>query len=360
MQVSVAQLSKVNAHAAAAPAGNSDALSVDVSVAEGLRASRLSGRQVQTSLQDSVSFLRVADDSLAQSEAVLQRVRVVASQASEGAYDESQRQAMQKYFDRSVQELDALAERARYNATHLLNGTPVSPLPPLRRSFELAPAPLPREAMMLPSTSVGSGRSHEPAVMQTVQPQMDASIPAPAASTAPSAPAAIPAVSTGASAPDVVAQAGATYGVSVQTPQAARDAMGRIDQALAVVGESRTAVAEASTSLAQTMREVGTGSFGRPEERARPDVTPTSAPMRMARLQQAAQTSASVLVSSTQAQFQAVNLVMGGFGAAAGVLAPPQQAPAPMPTRPSVEAVSASASSARSSARGAGGGSAGV
>ena len=58
--------------------------------------------------------MQVAGADLQRSQEVLGRIRVVAAQATDDTVDPTMRAALQKYVDRSVQELEGIAEQARY------------------------------------------------------------------------------------------------------------------------------------------------------------------------------------------------------------------------------------------------------
>lgn len=96
---------------------------VDIAAAQGARAHMFAAREGQMTVQEGLGYLRVASADLQRAQEVLGRMSVVSAQATDQSYDAAQRAGLQKYFDRSVQELEGIAEQARYHTLRMLGGS---------------------------------------------------------------------------------------------------------------------------------------------------------------------------------------------------------------------------------------------
>lgn len=293
--------------------------------AEALRAQVLSSRQGQMTVQDGLGYVQVAGADLERSQDVLRRMRVVAAQATDGSFDPPQREALQKYVDRSVQEIEGIAEQARYHTLRMLGGTasvwslPEKAAPAAMAAMAAAP--------VLPAATLAARSIATP--------------PAPSVATAPAA-AQRPAAESSAP-PQRASRA------SVATPEQARDLLGRIDSATEILTQVGRAVDGAEQHLLRTIGSLGLDQTRLPGDPSAPQARDQDTAMRQVTLQSAAQSSATVLVEATRAQFDAVTAVLGSTAAAAMVGAHGAVAPrdAAMASRPAVEPVTTTSRSSR-------------
>lgn len=344
--------------------------------AESLRAQVLSSRQNQMSVQDGLGYVQVAGADLQRSQEVLGRIRVVAAQATDDTVDPTMRAALQKYVDRSVQELEGIAEQARYHTLKMLGGTASTwSLPEAAPPQSAAAAPL--VAATAP-TDLGRPTQAGPAAMAP-EPGVSPVVPA--------SPLAVPpttrpdqafgagtqrrglGVFAEAAGPQEADPTGADRSARPERPTGAfasrapigtaadaHSLMRRVDLAGDVLAQVGAAVDAAEQSLLRTIGELGLDQVRLPGDS--PSATTQSASartverdgaMRQLTVQSAAQSSAAVLVEATRAQFDAVTTVLGGTAAAAAVGAQTAFLPrdTSMAPRPAVEAVATTNRTAR-------------
>lgn len=367
-----------------------------VGAAESLRAQVLSSRQGQMTAQDGLGYLQVAAADLGRSGEVLRRMRAVAAQAADGTFDAPQREALQKYVDRSVQELEGIAEQARYHTLKMLGGTASTwALPEGAPTQAAAVAPV-VPAVAAPSRpgpagQPGSAGQPRTAVVAPEGPASPQGSPGVAPVSAPS-PTAVPPTARPDAAPlggyeqrtpGVFAARAALAGTEPSTVNAdadaatratpaghatqptgafagrapigtageARDLMDRLDTAADLLSRVGAAVDAAEQSLLRTIGALGLDEVRLPGDGDAPAAQQSAATnvLRQLTLQSAAQSSAAVLVEATRSQFDAVTTVLGGTAAAAAVGAYAGVAPRDpgMAARPSVEPVTLTSRSSR-------------
>jgi flagellin len=73
--------------------------------------------------QDAISYMQTAESALSETQNILQRMRELAMQASNGTLTASDRQQIQKEVDQLKQEVNTIADSAEYNTKKLLDGT---------------------------------------------------------------------------------------------------------------------------------------------------------------------------------------------------------------------------------------------
>lgn len=346
-----------------------------VGPAQAVRAQVLVARQDQMSVQDGLGYLQVAGANIERSQDVVSRMRAVASQA---AADESLsvplREALQKYLDRSVQELEGIAEQARYHTLKMLGGTASSwALPEAAPTQAAAVAPAVAGAATAgPQVSSAPGEpvvAEHAGVAPTAPVELTATPPTtrpddaartgyelrtPGAFAAPDAAPSEPRAEAAATSPAGGAFAGRT---SIGTRTDAQQLVGRLDTAADLLAQVSVVVGAAEQILMRTVGDLGLSQVHLPGEGST-QATRTAtvrqveqdSVMRHLTLQSAAQTSAAVLVEATRAQFDAVTTVLGGTAAAAAAIgaqvsAPPREAT--MAPRPAVEPVTLTTGSSR-------------
>ncbi|MBW3084650.1 hypothetical protein KEM60_00839 [Austwickia sp. TVS 96-490-7B] len=324
-----------------------------VGAAEGIRAQVLGARQGHMTIQDGLGYVQVAREDLDRSQEVLRRMRAVAVQAVVGGDAPAVAEVLQKYVDRSAQELEGIAEQARHHTLQMLGATArmwmadaaaarVIPRPGGAAVPSLAVPPL---GVFASGVVAGQGSASEAA-------------PVGAAAVAPSSSASVVSAVAVPATDRPSAASGTVNRVPIGSPEQARRAVARIDSAADVLAAVRGAVDEAEQSLSATIEELGVGQVDLGAARqgavraSEPDGGLSPA-QRQLRLQEATETGAAVLVEATRAQFAAVTSVLGGAAAAGAAAVVAQGAVAArdvtVGARPVVEPVAVSGRSARAS-----------
>jgi flagellin len=93
-----------------------------LAVSEKMR-SQISGlRRAERNTQDGISFIQTAEGYLEESHVILQRLRELAVQASNGIYSSQDRMQIQVEVSQLVAEVDRIASHAQFNGLNLLTG----------------------------------------------------------------------------------------------------------------------------------------------------------------------------------------------------------------------------------------------
>lgn len=79
------------------------------------------GQSIQN-INDAISITQIADGTLGQATEVVQSIRVKALQAGNASQSADSRQALQADIQKSLKQLDAMAQTTTYNGQQLLNG----------------------------------------------------------------------------------------------------------------------------------------------------------------------------------------------------------------------------------------------
>ena len=93
-----------------------------LAVSEKMRTQVRGLRQAERNTENGLSFIQTADGFLDQVANVLQRVRVLAVQAANGIYSDTDRQLMQVEISQLVDEIDRVASQAEFNRFKILLG----------------------------------------------------------------------------------------------------------------------------------------------------------------------------------------------------------------------------------------------
>ena len=93
-----------------------------LAVSEKMRTQIQGLRQAERNTEDGISFIQTAEGYLAQTSDILQRIRVLAIQSSNGIYSREDRQLIQVEVSQLVDEVDRLASQAEFNRFRLLQG----------------------------------------------------------------------------------------------------------------------------------------------------------------------------------------------------------------------------------------------
>jgi flagellin len=93
-----------------------------LAVSEKMRAQIQGLRQAERNTEDGMSLVQTAEGYLNQSAAILQRIRVLAVQSSNGIYTQQDRQLIQVEVSALIDEVDRIASQAEFNKFRLLLG----------------------------------------------------------------------------------------------------------------------------------------------------------------------------------------------------------------------------------------------
>lgn len=93
-----------------------------LAVSEKLRTQIRGLRQAERNAEDGMSFIQTAEGFLDQSAQIIQRIRVLAVQSSNGIYSPEDRQMIQVEVSALVDEVDRIASQAEFNKFKLFDG----------------------------------------------------------------------------------------------------------------------------------------------------------------------------------------------------------------------------------------------
>jgi flagellin len=93
-----------------------------LAVSEKMRSQIRGLNQASTNAQNGISMIQVTEGYLQESEDIIQRLRELAIQASNGIYSEEDRMYIQVEVSQLVAELDRVASHAQFNGMNLLTG----------------------------------------------------------------------------------------------------------------------------------------------------------------------------------------------------------------------------------------------
>lgn len=94
----------------------------EFAVSEKMRSQIRGLNQASRNISDAVSFVQVAEGYLAETTDVLQRIRELAVQSSNGVYSDEDRMQIQVEVSQLVAEVDRIASSAQFNGMNLLTG----------------------------------------------------------------------------------------------------------------------------------------------------------------------------------------------------------------------------------------------
>ena len=93
-----------------------------LAVSEKLRSQVRGLHQASTNASNGISFIQVSEGYLQETEDILQRIRELAVQASNGIYTEEDRMYIQVEISQLVDEVDRIASHAQFNGMNMLTG----------------------------------------------------------------------------------------------------------------------------------------------------------------------------------------------------------------------------------------------
>jgi len=94
-----------------------------LAISEKMRAQIRGMKQAIRNAQDGISFIQTAEGALNETHAILNRMRELAVQASNGIYTESDKQKLQEEFTQLYDEIDRIALTTEFNTKKILSGS---------------------------------------------------------------------------------------------------------------------------------------------------------------------------------------------------------------------------------------------
>jgi flagellin len=94
-----------------------------LAISEKMRAQIRGLNQAARNSQDAISLMQVSEGALNETHSILQRVRELIVQASNGTYNPGDRESIQNEIDSLIEEVDRISEYTQYNTLNLLDGT---------------------------------------------------------------------------------------------------------------------------------------------------------------------------------------------------------------------------------------------
>jgi len=110
-----------------------------LAVSEKMRTQIQGLRQAERNTEDGMSFIQTAEGYLNQTSSILQRIRVLAVQSSNGIYTQEDRQLIQVEVSALVDEVDRIASQAEFNKFKLLLGDFARSNPKASMWFHMGP-----------------------------------------------------------------------------------------------------------------------------------------------------------------------------------------------------------------------------
>jgi flagellin len=93
-----------------------------LAVSEKMRAQIRGLNQASTNAQNGISFIQTTEGYLQESEDIIQRIRELAVQSSNGIYSDEDRMYVQVEVSQLIDEIDRIASHAQFNGMNLLTG----------------------------------------------------------------------------------------------------------------------------------------------------------------------------------------------------------------------------------------------
>jgi len=93
-----------------------------LAVSEKMRSQIRGLRRAERNVEDGISFIQTAEGYLSETQDILQRLRELAVQASNGIYSTEDRMMIQVEVSQLIDELDRIASHAQFNAMNILTG----------------------------------------------------------------------------------------------------------------------------------------------------------------------------------------------------------------------------------------------
>jgi flagellin len=94
-----------------------------LAISERMRAQIRGLNQAARNSQDAISLMQTSEGALNETHSILQRVRELIVQASNGTYNSDDRENIQNEINSLIEEVDRISDHTQYNTLNLLDGT---------------------------------------------------------------------------------------------------------------------------------------------------------------------------------------------------------------------------------------------
>ncbi len=131
-----------------------------LAVSEKMRSQIMGLRQAERNTEDGMSLIQTAEGYLQEVNDIIQRMRVLAVQSSNGIYTQEDRQYIQVEISELVDEVDRIASQAEFNKMNLLLGDFSRINPKASMWFHMGPNMHQRERVFIQTmTAIGTWRT---------------------------------------------------------------------------------------------------------------------------------------------------------------------------------------------------------
>ncbi|MFN3605463.1 MAG: flagellin [Leptonema sp. (in: bacteria)] len=129
-----------------------------LAVSEKMRTQIMGLRQAERNAEDGISFIQTTEGYLQETQEIIQRIRVLAVQASNGIYTPEDRQQIQVEISQLIDEIDRIASQAEFNKMKMLTGAFSRLNPTASMWFHIGPNMHQRERVFINTmTTTGLG-----------------------------------------------------------------------------------------------------------------------------------------------------------------------------------------------------------
>lgn len=94
-----------------------------LTISEGMKIKIMGLQQATSNSQDGISLVQTAEGALSEIQSVLQRVRELAVQASNGTYTSDDRENIQKEVSQAIKQVDSIRNTTQFNSRKLIDGS---------------------------------------------------------------------------------------------------------------------------------------------------------------------------------------------------------------------------------------------
>lgn len=136
-----------------------------LAVSEKMRTQINGLRQAERNTEDGISFIQTTEGFLAETQNIIQRIRVLAVQAANGIYSEEDRQQIQVEVSALVDEIDRIASQAEFNKMKVLTGAFARLNPSASMWFHMGPNMHQRERVFINTMTTAALGLRNPTVL---------------------------------------------------------------------------------------------------------------------------------------------------------------------------------------------------
>ena len=136
-----------------------------LAVSEKMRTQIQGLRQAERNAEDGISFIQTTEGYLGETQAMLQRIRVLAVQAANGIYTAEDRQQIQVEVSQLIDEIDRIASQAEFNKMKMLTGAFARLNPSASMWFHIGPNMHQRERVFINTMTTAALGLRNPTVL---------------------------------------------------------------------------------------------------------------------------------------------------------------------------------------------------